>query len=629
MKNRPDTMLQPAHSFDVEDAYSIIIDNVDDSYMVVDTNLNIVFANRAAIKGLKERLGVHFTPGMSVLKLVSPERLSFLRNLYKDVLSGTYRTSEVSFTNEAGTQVYFENQFRPAKTVTGEITGVIVVSRDITEKKHSEQSLRAAEERWRFALEGSNQGVWDCNIQTGEVVYSDSYLKMYGYDESDLKNNIGDWMERIHPDDRERMRRVIQNIIKDEHTQYESTYRIKTKKGDYKWILAKGTLIKQADGKPLRLIGIHTDLTDTLNTEEELKRTYEEIRIANERFNIMMKATHDMIWDWDIHNNYIYRSEDGLKKVYGVENNESIQTIDRWLERIHSDDFAKAQAVINEILQSTDRDTFDIEYRFRRDDGSYSYVYDRGMMIRNEDGKPIRMIGAAQDISERKKLELEILKNELEHQRFINQATVETQELERSEIGKELHDNVNQVLTTTKLYLDLALTNNDVKRELVEKSISNIVAVINEIRQLSRSLMDPAIDDLGIVDSIKDLIENINLTKKLHVDFSVDPSIEELMTKTQKLTTFRIIQEALNNVIRHAKASNVLLSLGHEDNFAELSVEDNGIGFEPGAVKKGAGLKNIQNRVYLINGTHNFQCQINKGCKLVIRFPLNNQTTSQ
>jgi signal transduction histidine kinase len=234
------------------------------------------------------------------------------------------------------------------------------------------------------------------------------------------------------------------------------------------------------------------------------------------------------------------------------------------------------------------------------------------------------MIGAAQDISERKKLESDILKNELEHQKFINQATVDSQEQERTEIGKELHDNVNQVLTTTKLYLDLALTSTELKDDLIKKSNENIVSVINEIRQLSRSLMDPSIDDLGLIDSINDLIENINLTQTIQVSLEADASIEAELGKKQKLTAFRIVQESLNNVMRHAEAKNVAIKLFHRPDYALLKVEDDGIGFNPHLVKRGAGLKNIQNRVYLINGTHSITSHPGKGCKLSISFPLNN-----
>jgi len=274
------------------------------------------------------------------------------------------------------------------------------------------------------------------------------------------------------------------------------------------------------------------------------------------------------------------------------------------------------------ILESREENMFEMEYRFRRDDGTYSHVYDRAIVIRDSEGRPVRLIGAAQDATERKRLEQELLENELERQKAINQATVDTQEQERSEIGKELHDNVNQVLTTTKLYLDLALTNNELKDELITKSTRNIVSVINEIRQLSRSLMDPSIGDLGLIDSIYDLIENINLTQKLHVKLHADDRLEDLLNKNQKLTIFRIIQEALNNAIRHARASHVMITIKKEKQIIHLLIQDDGIGFEPSQVRKGAGLKNIQNRIYLINGSHSIETAPGKGCIIKINFPL-------
>jgi PAS domain S-box-containing protein len=370
-------------------------------------------------------------------------------------------------------------------------------------------------------------------------------------------------------------------------------------------------------------------LRNILRIVMENRWSLQEIKIANERFDIVMKATHDLIWDWNLETNMIYRDAAGLRQVYGIDNNSSIETLDKWLERIHPDDYKKVEKVMSNIFRSVREDKFDVEYRFKRADGTYSHVYDRGVIIRNEQGKPVRMIGAAQDISERKRLEKELLTNELEHQKAINQATVDSQEQERTEIGKELHDNVNQVLTTTKLYLDLARSNPDLKDELIEKSTKNILSVINEIRQLSRSLMNPSIGDLGLIDSIHDLIENINLTRKLHVSLKADPVIEDLLDKSQKLTVFRIIQEGLNNAIKHSKATLVTINFAFQNNTAEVIIEDNGIGFNVQTVKKGAGLKNIQNRIYLIGGWHAIKSKPGAGSKLVINFPIIHSNTEQ
>ena len=231
-------------------------------------------------------------------------------------------------------------------------------------------------------------------------------------------------------------------------------------------------------------------------------------------------------------------------------------------------------------------------------------------------------MGAAQNITERKNLEEELLRNELDKQKAINQATVDSQEQERSEIGKELHDNVNQILTTTKLYLDLASSNEGLKDELIKKSSKNIITVINEIRQLSRSLMDPTIGDLGLIDSINDLIESINLTGKMYVNLDADRKLETVLSNNHQLTVFRILQEALNNSIKYANAKTVDINFKQRGASAELIIKDDGMGFEPSGVKMGAGLKNIQNRVYLMNGTYQMVSAPNQGCKIIINFPI-------
>ena len=125
--------------------------------------------------------------------------------------------------------------------------------------------------------------------------------------------------------------------------------------------------------------------------------------------------------------------------------------------------------IVADLLQASHQQTFEVEYRFKKYDGNYTFIYDRGILLKDEYNRPLRMIGAAQNVSERKRLEQEILQNELEYKKLINQATVDSQEQERSEIGRELHDNINQVLTTTKLYLELALANEDMTKELIKK----------------------------------------------------------------------------------------------------------------------------------------------------------------
>lgn len=347
-----------------------------------------------------------------------------------------------------------------------------------------------------------------------------------------------------------------------------------------------------------------------------------QIRLYNERLNSVMKATHDLVWDWNLETGVFFRDQTCMQQVYGVQEAGSLSNIYHLLERVHPDDRTLLERRINEALTQPAAAKFEIEYRFLNDAGEYNYIFDRAVVIRSSDGKAVRMVGAAQNITERKRMEQTFLQQELDKQRLISKATIETQEKERGHIGKELHDNVNQILTTTKLYLELAQTDPELKDELIAKSGGNIAHVINEIRSLSRSLMDPTLGDLGLIESINDLVENVNLTRRLHAHLNVVGTPEKCLSKEQQLMLFRIIQEMTNNAMKHAKAQNLIIDLAQSKREFRLTVTDDGQGFDPARIKKGSGLLNIQNRVSLVGGTLKIN-STTSGTVMNITFPIN------
>lgn len=600
MKNRPaDIVLDNNSSFSNEEALSIILNNLDEVFLLVNKQLQIVHTTESTRENVLKHWGVAITNQTSILELVAKERWPMMMKLYEDVFNGIERETVVELQTLVKPMV-FETHFRPAKNSKGEIVGAVIIAKDITERRETENILKEAEERWRFALEGGNQGVWDWNVQSGEIFFSDSYKRLYGYGPNDLKGRIEEWESMIHPDDKERMDHAIEAHISSENPYYESTYRVKTKNGDYKWVLGRGMLIKNQDGEPMRMVGTHTDITKQVTAEQTYK--------------LLFYSNPLPMWTYDLNTLRFLTVNDEAIHHYGYSKEEFLSMT---LMDIRPES-EKAQ-LLEWVAKRKNLGHLKRTSHHLKKNGEQITV--ELSTHRLEDSDTVLVV--AQDITERKHLEEELLRTELEKQKAINQATIDSQELERTEIGKELHDNVNQILTTTKLYLDLALTNRDLKDELITKSNKNILSVINEIRQLSRSLMDPTIGDLGLLDSINDLIENINLTRRLHVSLVAEQELETLLSKNNKLTVFRIIQEALNNAIKHAKATTVEVFLKLYGNNMMLVIKDDGIGFDVSSVKLGAGLKNIQNRVYLVNGTYAIQTSPGEGCKIIINFPIN------
>jgi PAS domain S-box-containing protein len=359
----------------------------------------------------------------------------------------------------------------------------------------------------------------------------------------------------------------------------------------------------------------------------ENKNAESKIRLSNERYLLVTKATNDAIWDWDVSTNTLYWGE-GIYTLFGFKPGYVDNSSNFWENCIHPEDRDRVINGLNEFINNNTSQIWEDEYRFIKPNGEYALVYDRGFLIFDHSGKITRMVGSMQDITDKKELERKLLKQELDKQKLIAQAVVNAQEKERAEIGKELHDNVNQILSTAKLYLELAQTDDDSRLDLINRSTNNISDAINEIRTISRSLVPPSVGDLGLVDSIQDLVENIKATKKLHVEFYYTGSIDSLLDEKRKLMLFRIIQEQVNNVLKHASANNLVIELiaDNEGHVVDLTISDDGNGFELDKVrlKKGVGLSNIASRAQLFNGSVHIVTALGQGCKLKINVPISN-----
>jgi PAS domain S-box-containing protein len=160
----------------------------------------------------------------------------------------------------------------------GQVAGLLAIGLDVTERRHTQFSLRAkkqelreSEERLRLALASANQGLWDIHVPTGEVIVSPEYATMLGFDPTNFRESESDWINRLHPDDRSRAAEDYRRYVTGKLAEYCTEFRLRTRTGNWKWVLSKGRIVsRDAQGKPLRMIGTHTDITRLKEVEESL-----------------------------------------------------------------------------------------------------------------------------------------------------------------------------------------------------------------------------------------------------------------------------------------------------------------------------------------------------------------------
>jgi PAS domain S-box-containing protein len=161
-------------------------------------------------------------------------------------------------------QVYYNNSGKPVR-----MTGI---NMDITERKQVEEALRVSEELWQLAWRGSNDGLWDWNIKNNKAFLSTRWKEMLGYEDCEISNHLDEWVKRVHPDDLGWVMQAVQDHLAKKTPFYSAEHRILCKDGTYKWILARGQAIWDQEGKPMRMTGSHTDMTQRKQAEEELQR---------------------------------------------------------------------------------------------------------------------------------------------------------------------------------------------------------------------------------------------------------------------------------------------------------------------------------------------------------------------
>ena len=363
-------------------------------------DVNQAFEN---LTGLKNVLGKHVSTVIPGIREANPE----LFEIYGRVaLTGKPEKFE-TYVPGLGSGIWFSSS-----VYSTEKNFFVAVFEVITERKQAEAALRENEERLRLSLHAANQGLYDLNVQTGNAIVNREYAEMLGYDFDSFVETNAAWIERLHPDDRELTANAYADYIKGLTPEYRVEFRQKTKAGDWKWILSLGKVAEyDAAGKPLRMLGTHTDITERKQAEEKLK--------ASEfRFRLAAESLTDVIYEWDIKEKVDWFGD--VDALMGYAPGTFPRTLTGWAALLHPDDREHVLAAIDTQLKGGD--AYNIEYRVATINGEWRWWSARGVALRDPHGEPYHWIGSISDITERKQAEEKIFDSELRYRRLFESA---------------------------------------------------------------------------------------------------------------------------------------------------------------------------------------------------------------
>ncbi|TCJ12676.1 PAS domain S-box protein [Flaviaesturariibacter flavus] len=516
-----------------------------------------------------------------------------------------YWQDHYRFVRPDGTVLHLEDRALIMRNEQGRAVRMVGAVHDVTSQKESELRIRRGERRFRAMVQSGLDVIVLLDRNFAVTYISPNAHKLGGYHPDEMMGVVG--FEAIHPDDFARVLMVGQDISKTPEVLLPP-FRFRAKNGSYRWVEA--ILVNHLHDPDIEAVVINMrDITERKEIEET-------ILLSEEKYRLLFYQSPVPKWIFNRETLHFVEVNEAALDHYGYTREEflamSVLDLQPQAERkrvqrmLLSPDFLPAGR-LNNISQHlvADGRTIWVELTLH------------GIYL--EEGYHVMAI--ANDVTEKRALEQKVLREKINTQKEIARTIINTQEKERSEISKELHDNVNQLLTTAKLYIENIRYYPDQSAGYIDKSAGLLQKAITEIRNLSKALVTPVIYDIGFRATLEELIGQYRALNLFALDFQYTVP-DDLIESGLRLTIYRILQEQLNNIVKHARATKVSIDIGNAGDKLTICISDNGVGFDTKAARSGLGINNMKNRIDVFQGSVDIDSAPNKGCSICIYFPL-------
>jgi PAS domain S-box-containing protein len=483
----------------------------------------------------------------------------------------------------------------------------------LEDQREAERSVRMSEERLRLALQAAQQGLYDLNVQTGEAIVSPEYARMLGYDPATFHETNQAWLERLHPDDRPATERIYRDFLSGRDPEYRVEFRQRTAAGGWKWILSLGKIVEyDAGGLPLRMLGTYTDIDERKKIEEALRESEARYRSLVDSSPYAIALIQDGIIAFANPSAVQLLNADSAERLIGRSFTEFLSA--RGRDRA----IVNVQALLNAAGPSKP-----IRANLRRLDGRFVPVEIVGVPVMRL-GRPSLQVIAV-DISDRIAAE-EHLRRSNEQLRTLASRMEHLRDEEHRRMSRDLHDTLGQELTAVRMDLTLIarMSNIDDVRRQVAKTAEVVDRTIESTRRISLLLHPAVLDRLGFADALLWLSEEFQEHHPHHCRLSIPEQLPSLPNQVS-LVMYRVAQEALTNIAKHAHATDVIIAVEVEHDQLRLQIQDNGVGIEHHEVKHprgGLGIFGLRERLRMAGGELELKDAPERGTMLIARIPL-------
>ena len=522
-----------------------------------------------------------------------PQTLPSVLERWKAAIS-TGEPSGMIFPLRGADGVYrpFLTRVMPIKDAEGRVVRWFGTDTDITELRDAQEALRTSEERLRLALQAAHIGIFEWNIQTGVNSWTPELEAMYGLPPGGFGGTQKVFESLVHPDDRAGVIELIDRSLKSGQS-VKGEWRVLWPDGSVHWIAGRWQVFMDPSGEPSRMIGVNGDVTERKRSEERL-REYEKT----------VEGAEDMIGVIDREYRFLLANRQYLK----MRNLTREQVVGHFVpEVLGKEVFETVKPKLDECFEGK---VVKYEMKF-----SYPTVGQRHLSlsyfpIEGVNGVD-RVACILRDITDRKRAEQAVAE--------MTRKLIQAQEQERARIGRELHDDINQRLAMLSVELERLQQNPSEFQNRVRELRKELRQISDDVQALSHDLHSSKMEYLGAVSGMKSWCMQVAERHKFDIDFRSD--LSGALPLEIGLPLFRVLQESVNNAIKHSGQKRVEVQLREDSGEIHLLVRDSGVGFDvEGALSgKGLGLTSMRERVRVLNGTLTIESKPNDGTTIHVR----------